>query len=154
MALKWLFARVNPRVRAQVRVLGESFVAKLTTKRPIPRVSSDMIAKMWRFPKGLLAVHALKSFLLLSPLFLLWWRQRCRRRRKWKGKREGRWIVHGLVILLVEQRRKSFLSEPAYHVMRFHLWQVMLVKPVGIHCSGAKLTVAASAIWKVSRVKF
>lgn len=46
VALEGLFARVNPRVRAQVRVLGERFVAKLTTKRPIPGVSSDVISKV------------------------------------------------------------------------------------------------------------
>ena len=71
MTLKWLFTRVNARVSSQVRVLRERLVTKLTTKRTIPGVSSDVIPKMRRFSEGFLAVHALKSLLLLPSLFFL-----------------------------------------------------------------------------------
>jgi len=153
MAFKWFFPRVNSRVCPQVRVLGERFVTKLTAKRSISSVSPDVIPKVWRFPEGLLAMHALKSLLFLSPLFLMRWRQRGRGRRKWKGERKRCLIVHGFILLL-EQRGLSFFPEPTHHVMRFYLGQVMLVKVIGIHCSDAQLTVAASAIWKVSKVNF
>lgn len=71
VTLKWFFTCMNACVRSQVRVLCERLVAKLTAKGPIAGVSSDMIPKMRGFAEGLLTVHALKSLLLLSSLFLL-----------------------------------------------------------------------------------
>lgn len=149
VAFEWLFASMNARMCSQVWILCERFVAELATERPIPGVSSDVVSKMRRLSEGFFAVHTLKSLLFLSSFFVLWWRQRGWRRRQWKSKLKGCWTFHGLSFGFMKQRGKPFLSEPAVHVMRFHLHQLVLVKAVGIHAFEAKLTVAMWAICKV-----